>query len=174
MSEKVKQVIFICTGNFYRSRLAEELFNYYVGETNLPWEATSRGMVDSSFGGISPVAFEYLKKRGLSPRIDPTRDSIPLKVSDIEKAELLIAMNQEEHEPMLREKFGQIPRILAQRNRLRYWNVCDVPGETNSLSQFFGERRPTQSPRSGTEHIDFAVRALLQELKQKMAANTVR
>ncbi len=170
MEAKNKQIIFICTGNYYRSRLSEELFNYYIRQTDLPWEATSRGMVDSSgLKGISPVAFQYLDVRGLSPSIDPTRNPSPLRVSDLEEAALLIALNREEHEPMLRERFGQIPKILEQKGRLRFWNVCDVPGEMNSFSRFFGNRntRPTQCPESGTEHMDFAVRALIQELEDE-------
>ncbi len=168
MGENIKQVIFICTANYYRSRLAEELFNHYVSETNLSWEAISRGVFDGSgLKGISPVAFEYLENRELSSYVDSTRSPIALKVSDIERAKLLVAMNREEHEPMLHEKFGQIPRILVQKKRLRYWNVCDLPEETTRLSFFGGrERKLSQSPESGTEHIDFAVRVLLQELGQ--------
>jgi protein-tyrosine phosphatase len=168
MDEEIKQVIFICTGNFYRSRLSEELFNYYVQQTDLPWEATSRGLVEASgLRGISPFAFEYLDKMGLTPNVDPTRNPQQIKVSDLEDATLLIALNRDEHEPMLRERFGQIPKILEQNARLRFWNVCDVPGEQNSFSRFFGSRsvRPTQSPESGTEHVDFAVRALIQEFE---------
>lgn len=168
MEEELKLVIFICTGNYYRSRLSEELFNYYVQQTDLTWEATSRGMVDSGgLTGISPFAFEFLEKRGLSPHVDPTRNPNPIRVSDLEDASLIVALNREEHEPMLRERFGQIPKILEQKNRLRYWNVCDLPGDQNSFSRFFGSRdtRPTQSPESGTEHIDFAIRALVHELE---------
>lgn len=168
MEEEIKQVIFICTGNYYRSRLSEELFNYYVQQTDLPWEATSRGLVEAGgLRGISPFAFEFLDKKGLTPHVDPTRNPQQLKVSDLEEANLLIALNREEHEPMLRERFGQIPKILEQKGRLRFWNVCDVPGEQNSLSRFFGSRntRATQSPESGTEHVDFAIRALVQEFE---------
>ena len=77
MEDEYKLIIFICTGNYYRSRLSEELFNYYVQQTDLPWEATSRGLVDSSgLNGISPFAFEFLDRRGLSPHVDPTRNPI--------------------------------------------------------------------------------------------------
>jgi protein-tyrosine phosphatase len=168
MDEEIKQVIFICTGNYYRSRLSEELFNYYVQQTDLPWEATSRGLVEAGgLRGISQFAFEYLDNKGLSPHVDPTRDPQQLKVSDLEEANLLVALNRDEHEPMLRERFGQIPKILEQKARLRFWNVCDIPGEQNSFSRFFGSKsaRPTQSPESGTEHVDFAVKALIQELE---------
>ena len=175
MDQQVNQVIFICTGNYYRSRLSEELFNFYVQETDLNWEATSRGLVDAGgLSGISPHAFHYLDRKGLSPNVDPTRNPTPLRVSDLEEANLLIALNREEHEPMLREKFGQIPKILEQKNRLRFWNVCDVPGEQNSFSRFFGNRntRPTQSPDSGCEHIDFAIQSLVREFETADASPT--
>lgn len=167
MDEPNDLVIFICTGNYYRSRLAEELFNIYVQDTDLACEATSRGLIETnSIKGISPFTFQYLDEHGWGSRVDPTRNPMTLRVSDLEEARLLIALNKDEHEPMMRERFGQIPKILEEKGRLRYWNVCDVPGETNSITRFFGRQqtRATQSPESGTEHIDFAIQALIREL----------
>ena len=41
----VKRVLFICTGNYYRSRFAEEWFNFLVRqERALHWVADSRGL----------------------------------------------------------------------------------------------------------------------------------
>ena len=39
----VKTVLFLCTGNYYRSRFAEELFNHEAGRAGLYWTAQSRG-----------------------------------------------------------------------------------------------------------------------------------
>ena len=39
-----KNVLFLCTGNYYRSRFAEILFNSVAGRMGLPWKASSRGM----------------------------------------------------------------------------------------------------------------------------------
>jgi len=36
--------LFICTGNYYRSRFAEAVFNHHAAETNLKWQAFSRGV----------------------------------------------------------------------------------------------------------------------------------
>ena len=37
-----KIVLFLCTGNYYRSRFAEALFNSVARKMNLPWKASSR------------------------------------------------------------------------------------------------------------------------------------
>jgi protein-tyrosine phosphatase len=39
-----KTVLFLCTGNYYRSRNAEVLFNSVAGKMSLPWKASSRGL----------------------------------------------------------------------------------------------------------------------------------
>ena len=36
-----KTVLFLCTGNYYRSRFAEILFNSVAGRMGLPWKASS-------------------------------------------------------------------------------------------------------------------------------------
>ena len=39
-----KTVLFLCTGNYYRSRFAEMLFNHLAAERGLQWRADSRGL----------------------------------------------------------------------------------------------------------------------------------
>jgi hypothetical protein len=36
-----KNVLFLCTGNYYRSRFAEILFNSVAGRMGLPWSGVS-------------------------------------------------------------------------------------------------------------------------------------
>jgi hypothetical protein len=45
--QKHKTVLFLCTGNYYRSRFAEALFNSVAGKMGLPWRASSRGLAPS-------------------------------------------------------------------------------------------------------------------------------
>jgi protein-tyrosine-phosphatase len=37
-------ILFLCTGNYYRSRFAEVLFNSVADKMGLPWRAASRGL----------------------------------------------------------------------------------------------------------------------------------
>ena len=39
-----RTVLFLCTGNYYRSRFAAILFNHLARERSLPWSASSRGL----------------------------------------------------------------------------------------------------------------------------------
>ena len=45
---KVKTVLFLCTGNYYRSRFAEELFNHHAERAGDDWIAQSRVKRDGS------------------------------------------------------------------------------------------------------------------------------
>ena len=38
-------VLFLCSGNYYRSRFAEHQFNAIADRDQLPWRADSRGLV---------------------------------------------------------------------------------------------------------------------------------
>ena len=41
---KTNRVLFLCTGNYYRSRYAEEIFNHQAGRDGLGWRAFSRAV----------------------------------------------------------------------------------------------------------------------------------
>jgi protein-tyrosine-phosphatase len=40
----MKTRLFLCTGNFYRSRFAEIFFNWHAEQLEIPWRAYSRGL----------------------------------------------------------------------------------------------------------------------------------
>ena len=50
-------VLFLCTGNYYRSRFAEVLFNHLARERGLRWRAESRGL-DLAIGvnNVGPIS----------------------------------------------------------------------------------------------------------------------
>ena len=57
-----KTVLFLCTGNYYRSRLAEVLFNSVAGRMGLPWRASSRGLaLERGVHNVGPMAASAVK-----------------------------------------------------------------------------------------------------------------
>ena len=57
-----KTVLFLCTGNYYRSRFAEILFNSVAGKMGLPWQASSRGLaLERGVNNVGPMAVAAIK-----------------------------------------------------------------------------------------------------------------
>jgi len=57
-----KGVLFLCTGNYYRSRFAEVLFNALAREHGLPWRAESRGLaLERGVNNVGPMAASAVK-----------------------------------------------------------------------------------------------------------------
>ena len=57
-----KTVLFLCTGNYYRSRFAEVLFNSVAGRTGLSWRASSRGLaLERGVNNVGPMAVKAVK-----------------------------------------------------------------------------------------------------------------
>jgi protein-tyrosine phosphatase len=121
--EPAATVLFLCTGNYYRSRFAELLFNARAAASGLRHRATSAGLAPQCWtrnpGPISPYTLAALATRGIAPP-DPSR--IPQDVTEaaLEDAALVVALKEAEHRPILRERF---PRFV---DRVRYWRVDDI------------------------------------------------
>jgi len=66
---KSKNVLFLCAGNYYRSRFAELLFNHLAPQHDLDWSATSRGLAlelgTHNVGSISQHALAGLFARAI-------------------------------------------------------------------------------------------------------------
>lgn len=162
-----KRVMFVCSGNYYRSRLAEILFNTEAAAAGLDWEAESRGLLQTGeLKGISACATEYLKRRGIDLPAEDIRDPLAIDVEDLTDADLVVALCQEEHQPMIEQKFLALAKALHKGGRIRYWNIYDVPGRPRVLVRLLGggHKGPSQPSESGTEHIALAIKALTMEL----------
>jgi protein-tyrosine-phosphatase len=118
-------VLFLCTGNYYRSRYAEVLFNVVARREGLAWRADSRGLaVDRSFfkrTGLFSQALQELRARGLD---DPAMIRSPVQVEehDLTAADRVIALKEAEHRDMLKERFP------GWEDRVEYWHVHDIDG----------------------------------------------
>ena len=116
------KVLFICTGNYYRSRFAEILFNSLAREADLDWIAQSRGIATERVKGSAPisrVAIAGLEARGLG---DATGHRYPeqLQEADLASSRLVIAINEREHRWYLETSF---PKWAGE---IDYWHVSDV------------------------------------------------
>ena len=59
----MKVVLFLCTGNYYRSRFAEELFDYLAPANCAGWVAASRGIaVDLGNNNVGPIAAQTVMR----------------------------------------------------------------------------------------------------------------
>jgi len=120
-----KSVLFLCTGNYYRSRFAEILFNSVAGKMGLPWRASSRGLAlergVNNIGPIAPEALQALTQRGLRAPEECTRLPVQVTTEDLNTADLIIALKETEHRPLLRERFP------AWAERVEHWHINDAP-----------------------------------------------
>ncbi len=116
------KVLFICTGNYYRSRFAEILFNALAREAHLHWIAGSRGIAPERVAGSRPIsrdAVSGLVSRGIDTE---TAHRYPEKVRehDLTSARLVIGLNEIEHRSYLEENFP------AWKGDVEYWQVEDL------------------------------------------------
>ena len=117
-----RNVLFLCTGNYYRSRFAAILFNHLAREHSLRWSAGSRGLKIGCPGNHGALS-EHTERRltELSINFDDSRH-MPLqcRACDLAEANLVIALKEAEHRTMLAEKFS------GWEDRVTYWHVHDV------------------------------------------------
>lgn len=119
---RIPTVLFVCTANLYRSRVAEALFNHHAQNDGLGWCAISRGLTPemTTMDGLAPHAREALEARGIELHHTATGKT-PLQAGDLESAHIIIALSQQEHEPMIADHF---PEWTGQFN---FWSVEDLP-----------------------------------------------
>ena len=122
-------ILFLCTGNWYRSRFAEALTKHMLGDSH---HVFSRGLEVSRIPKELPPSFENnnlfsiftgekLLEKGIPPySVLERRGPIQLTMEDLLSATHVIALDKTEHYPMMLNLFPD------HANCITYWEVPDV------------------------------------------------
>jgi protein-tyrosine phosphatase len=117
----MKRVLFLCTGNYYRSRYAEIFFNAEATRRDLGWRAESRGLALDPCN-VGPIS-RYTKSKLIELGIwcdDYGRHPLPAAEDDFATADLIVAVKEAEHRPLMQVSFPK------WRDAIEYWHVHDL------------------------------------------------
>lgn len=149
MAAGSRTVLFLCTGNYYRSRHAEIVFDHHAVRAGLPWRAASRGLAlefgVNNVGPISRATAARLTALGI-PHEPYVRMPQPVTPADLAAAHLVVALKEAEHRPLLIERFPD------WAERVEYWAVHDVDAAT---------------PEQALPEIEAHVRTLVARLRDR-------
>jgi protein-tyrosine phosphatase len=143
-----KKLLFLCTGNYYRSRFAELVFNHLAQQQNLDWHADSCGLHIAALGPehpgpISPHTKKALHSRNI-PLQDPIRKYKQVCEQDLQSADLVIALKEAEHRPFMEKLHPD------WSNKIRYWHIHDLDVAT---------------PETALQELESLLHDLIKELK---------
>jgi protein-tyrosine phosphatase len=140
----MKTILFLCTGNYYRSRYAEILFNWQAQQCGLAWKADSRGLDPDPLnpGPMSRDTMAALRRQGI-PFDEHMRLPLLVTAADFETAHHVVAVKEAEHRPLMMRAF---PAFLE---RVEFWHVHDLD---------------CAGPEEAIPHLDREVAALIRRL----------
>ena len=125
----MKRVLFLCSGNYYRSRFAEIFFNWHAEQRGLRWKAESRGLTMRNIHPGFMSAFTLARLEELGIPVD-SHQRMPIKATlrDFVIADHFVAMKRSEHHPPIQASFP------SHVERAEFWEVHDLdcagPAET--------------------------------------------
>ncbi len=121
----MKRVLFLCTGNYYRSRFAEELFNHLAEQKKLDWRADSSGLaVETGIKNVGPISHDTIAGLLRMQVIPKHAERSPRQVTheELKAADLVFAVKEAEHRPLLASRYA------GWEDRVTYWHVHDLDG----------------------------------------------
>lgn len=127
----MQTILFLCTGNYYRSRFSEYYFSNLATQQALPWRADSRGLAlergQNNIGPLSKYARQGLLNRNIQLP-DHLRLPLPLELADLQQAHQVIAIDETEHRPLMQARFPD------WEDKIDYWCVHDIDQETSDAA----------------------------------------
>ncbi len=118
----MNHILFLCSGNYYRSRFAEHLFNWLAECSGLPWRADSRGLAVGRVGKVGPISpyiVERLHALGI-PINGDSRSPLQLSEADLLAADVVVVLKEAEHRQMLVDLFP------SWAEQVEYWHIDDL------------------------------------------------
>jgi protein-tyrosine phosphatase len=148
-----REILFLCTGNYYRSRFAEIVFNDLARKAGMDYVAQSRALAIEvgifNFGPISGHTRRALERRGIALP-EPVAFPKQCEDADLHSAYRIIAVKEAEHRPYLTERYPAWP------DKVQYWHVHDLD---------------RSGPDAALAEIEENVIKLIAELKKEDAAS---
>ena len=177
-------VLFVCTGNFFRSAFAEHYFNHLSDQDRrldprdprrkpAVWRAESRGLDPDQLSPsqkaarMSRYAVERLRRLSVPFAVEaatglPAHLPTLLALADLERCERVVALHDASHRPMLR-RFVDLRRDQARDpeallDRVVYWDIDDVTAAPAV------PLTPRQQAERSLDQVQQAVQALFASL----------
>lgn len=153
----MKSILFVCTGNIFRSMSAELFLKKYILERNKKIKVSSAG-IQANPEGIHPIVKEELDKR----EIDYSKH-VQRKVTKeiLDSSDLVVSMTYF-HQDFLKEKFNQDSLLfneLCFGKKEDFLDYPDILIETNSKD------RAEEYIRTAIKEIEKGCKSLAKQLQ---------
>jgi protein-tyrosine phosphatase len=142
----MNSLLFLCTGNYYRSRYAEILFNWHARSQGLAWSAFSRGLAPDPLnpGPMSRHTLAALSRQQIA-HDEYMRMPILVTNDDFAAADHVVAVKEAEHRRMIEQGFAPwLPKV-------EFWARCRLLRAGRNVASFGsragGAGRATQKIR---------------------------
>ena len=170
-------ILFVCTGNYYRSKFCENVWQYLLEKFNQEGKVSSSGLKPElallwkeAFGNVSPFTTKALNKIGV-PLYDDSSLHL-LTEYEVKSNDKIVFINRDEHMPLLSDLEISVPisKIIAWENEdvdqefpietlfLMMSNVCDLFQETYKVNTFDIFRQFRSSFYSGSNAFNWRIK----------------
>lgn len=115
------KIYFVCMGNYYRSRLAEELAIYYAQQIGLEIEVDSGGLSDVEHslnpGPIAKAVLRYLEAKNIIP-VGAQRYPKCCEAKAVHSSDIVVCTDADEQLHIFKQRFSDYTgKIISWRAR---------------------------------------------------------